>query len=122
MEKNPLYSNIKEYCDKYPSKAYNIFQTYIDLYIVKKWKDIKFIDLKNLKTIAFEINNNSEENEKSIVIPVNINETWSIKILNETFQDLGNFSSIIYAILSPDSAIVYYRISKGIVPPLKLKN
>jgi len=30
--------------------------------------------------------------------------------------------SIIYAILSPDSSIVYYRVSKGMIPPLKLKN
>ncbi|KAG4105037.1 hypothetical protein H8356DRAFT_1635929 [Neocallimastix lanati (nom. inval.)] len=121
MENNPVYSDVKEYCEKYPLQAYNIFQTYLDLYIVKKWKVENFIDLELLKTIAFEVRN-PKEDSNSIVISMGLNETWSIENLNEIFQDLKNVSSIVCAILSPDSSIVYYRISKGMVPPLKLKN
>ncbi|ORX53860.1 hypothetical protein BCR36DRAFT_348891 [Piromyces finnis] len=121
MEKNPMYSNVKEYCEKYPLKSYNIFQTYLDLCLVKKYEIKNFIDVKELKTIAFEVKN-PKENENSIVIPMGINETWSIETLNKTFVELKDISSIIYAILSSDSSIVYYRVSKGMVPPSKLNN
>ncbi|OUM64983.1 hypothetical protein PIROE2DRAFT_8131 [Piromyces sp. E2] len=91
MEKNPIYNDVKEYCEKYPLQSYNIFQTYLDLYLVKKYEIKNFIDVKELKTVAFEVKNPKEDNN-SIVIPVGVNDSWSIETLNEIFKELKNVS------------------------------
>ncbi|KIO25664.1 hypothetical protein M407DRAFT_244024 [Tulasnella calospora MUT 4182] len=117
---------LKEACTSYPRHAGSLFQAYNDLKLAQKWTNISIVDIPALKRSAVRGDmpaaaETSEENstlQSRIVVPCTLSENLSIEWINTVFDAVIPPPSEIYlGIVSDDSSIVYYKLSKGMVKP-----
>ncbi|KAG8899726.1 hypothetical protein FRC01_010400 [Tulasnella sp. 417] len=100
--------------------------TYNDLKFAQKWTNISVVDIPALKRYAIrgdmpapaETSEQKSTPQSRIVVPCMLSENLSIEWINAVFDTVTPPPSEIYmGIVSDDSSIVYYKLSKGMVKP-----
>ncbi|XP_014665318.1 PREDICTED: uncharacterized protein LOC106807495 [Priapulus caudatus] len=94
---------------------------YIDLCEVKGWRRVTWHVL-NRKIVVFSGQVRAGNAPQQIVVPVSSDTLTSFKDLDVMLHDCSHLlgetnSCITMAIVAPDSLVVYYDVSAGIVPP-----
>lgn len=117
---------LKEACTAYPRHAGCLFQTYNDLKLAQKWTNISIVDIPGLKRSAIrgdvpapaETSEEKSDPQSRVVVPCTLSENLSIEWINTVFDTVVPPPTEIYlGIVSDDSSIVYYKLSKGMVKP-----
>ncbi|EJT98832.1 hypothetical protein DACRYDRAFT_118593 [Dacryopinax primogenitus] len=109
-------SPLQPFLQKYPSSAPSLIQAYSDLLFTQHWTELTLLDLP-VGRVAISGHKPTEQGAK-LVLPCSLDESLSLHWLSQVFAALGPQVPELYlGIVSPDSSIVYYKISKGIVKP-----
>ncbi|KND02544.1 uncharacterized protein SPPG_03002 [Spizellomyces punctatus DAOM BR117] len=125
MERHPLYEQFARECPDAPQKVrWLSFQVYLDLVLAKEWANVHARFVKSLEKIVLLARRELEE-EAEIMVPMTEAESWSVSSVSILFSQLSEISlesssdleSLVLAIMSTDSTVVYYRIYNGLVPP-----
>ncbi|KAG8951686.1 hypothetical protein FRC04_005707 [Tulasnella sp. 424] len=118
--------DVKDACASYPKHAGSLFQAYNDLTLAQKWTNVSIVDIPALKRAAIRGDMPASADSRvqnsapqlRIVVPCMLGENLSIEWINTVFDALGPALTEIYlGIVSDDSSIVYYKLSKGMVKP-----
>ncbi|ORX92633.1 hypothetical protein K493DRAFT_41856 [Basidiobolus meristosporus CBS 931.73] len=118
---HPKYQEVAAACESFPEEAATLFQVYLDLTLEKEWAWVKAKEIGGVAKVVLEGKKGLEE-EKQFIVPTSTSEPWSIERLEELFDEFQRAigdkpSSVMLAITSSDSTVVYYRVYSGIVPP-----
>ncbi|KAI8590946.1 Sen15 protein-domain-containing protein [Geranomyces variabilis] len=101
------------------------FAVYLDLLLAKEFADAQPIHVPRISRIVLLVWRD-RGGEEEIVVPMTKQESWSVKSLGSTFAALHDIrpelESLVLAIVASDSTVVYYRIHKGLVPPVEEKD
>ncbi|TPX71821.1 hypothetical protein SpCBS45565_g00769 [Spizellomyces sp. 'palustris'] len=143
MEKHPLYEKFARECPDAPQKVrWLSFQVYLDVVLAKEWANVHAKFCKSLEKIVLLARRELEE-EAEIIVPMTEAESWSVSSVSILFSELFEMSlepssdlersmlafshpgekeltlyhSLVLAVMSTDSTVVYYRIYNGLVPP-----
>ncbi|KAG8986515.1 hypothetical protein FRB90_003955 [Tulasnella sp. 427] len=117
---------LKDACTSYPKHAGSLFQTYNDLTLAQKWTNVSIVDIPALKRAAIrgdipappEALGQDSSPQSRIVVPCSLSEDLSIEWINTVFENVSPPPGEVYmGIVSDDSSIVYYKLSKGMVKP-----
>ncbi|KAK9761398.1 hypothetical protein K7432_013734 [Basidiobolus ranarum] len=118
---HPKYKEIAEACETYPEEAEVLFQVYLDLTLEKEWS---LVETKHVKAISRFVLEGKKELKEEIryIVPTLASERWSLERIEKLFIELEKIldnkpSSVMLAITSTDSTVVYYTVHSGIVPP-----
>ncbi|KZO97180.1 hypothetical protein CALVIDRAFT_597885 [Calocera viscosa TUFC12733] len=117
MDVHPAFDAIKPLLTKYPATAASLYQAYNDLLHAQQWTDLQVVDVpKAGRGIVRGVK--PKEDSPKLVVPCDLNESLSLGWLSEVFDTISPPPEEVYlGIVSSDSSIVYYRISRGIVTP-----
>ncbi|PPQ68371.1 hypothetical protein CVT24_004792 [Panaeolus cyanescens] len=125
MERHPSYPVLAPYIVKYPRAAGSLFQAYNDIVYAQEWTDVKLIDLEACGRAA--VSGKKQDTDKTLyVVPCSLQESLSFSWVQDAFtvlfppssQDSSDEMPFLYlGITSPDSSLVYYKLSQGIVKP-----
>ncbi|KAF8531260.1 tRNA intron endonuclease [Gautieria morchelliformis] len=116
MDSHPSHSTLLPHITKYPHLAGCVFQVYNDILHAQRWEDLETLALPTCGRIVLK-GTRPETKTVHIIMPCNLTESLSLNWLSSVFGELVETSEIYLAIVSDDSSIVYYRVSKGIVKP-----
>ncbi|KIJ54355.1 hypothetical protein M422DRAFT_25276 [Sphaerobolus stellatus SS14] len=116
MESHPSYTILSPVIAKYPRVGGAMFLTYNDLVHTQRWKDVEILELPRTDRVALR-GKRPETSASHTIVPCLLAESLSIEWLENVFEEVNEQHEIYMGILSDDSSIVYYRISKGIVKP-----
>ncbi|KAJ3176284.1 hypothetical protein HDU87_005326 [Geranomyces variabilis] len=95
------------------------FAIYLDLLLAKEFAAVQPIHVPHIARVILLAKRDRTicAGEEEVVLPMTEQESWSVKRF-----DPGSFaSSLVLAIVASDSTAVYYRIHKGLVPPVEEK-
>ncbi|KAI8371625.1 tRNA intron endonuclease [Radiomyces spectabilis] len=121
-----------EYLDRhihqhhYPTSLLRL--VFLDLVLSKLWKNVQLFPVENLNTsIILAHEPDTPPDQYLVILPISQEDTLSMKRISDMFKALDGanirqiqgdgLKKITLAIVSPDSTIVYYHISRGLVPP-----
>ncbi|KZT50459.1 hypothetical protein CALCODRAFT_504710 [Calocera cornea HHB12733] len=114
---HPAFDAVKPLLTKYPATAASLYQTYNDILHAQQWTDLEIIDVPQSGRGVIRGVKPKEELPK-LVVPCDLNESLSLGWLSAVFDSISPTPVEVYlGIVSSDSSIVYYRLSKGIVKP-----
>ncbi|GAA5909752.1 Sen15p [Sporobolomyces salmoneus] len=133
---HPLAPEILPYCQKYPSQASSLFQSFIDLRLAQQWRDLEVLELDEISTVVLRGRPKTPAKASpAIVLPMNLTTPTSLQSLDSvltavaklpastapettpTSTDSSSSPTIYLAIVEKDSSIVYYVLKQGIVSP-----
>ncbi|KAL4400372.1 tRNA-intron endonuclease [Malassezia pachydermatis] len=120
---------------KYPAQEAALFQTYVDLKYAARWQSLDVVDLPNdssstatLPTSTFGeqgwavlIGLAPSSKEKQVVVPMLIEQSFTTATFSALFAKIPEgvaSNHILLAMMSNDSTVVYYKLSKGMVKPV----
>jgi len=116
MESHPSFKALSEVLSKYPQTAGSLFQTFNDITLAQQWTDVEVIDLPVISRCAFR-GRRPKMDPLLYVVPCSLSESLSVSWFDEAFDKLGKPEQVYLAINTPDSSIVYYKLTPGIVKP-----
>jgi tRNA-splicing endonuclease subunit Sen15 len=116
MDAHPSYPILRDLLHKYPRAAGALFQTYNDISLAQHWTDVQPLELPGCSRGALRGTRPGVE-EASFVVPCAMHEQLSAKWIRAAFEDLDNPDALYIAIVTEDSSLVYYKLSRGIVKP-----
>ncbi|KAG4301731.1 hypothetical protein PCANB_001796 [Pneumocystis canis] len=99
-----------------------LYYVYTDLLLSQLWLKLKIYCLPSNRSI---IQGTSPQNYKIFyVYPCSLEECVSVKSLCELYDEIRsvigkNEQTLLLGIVSPDSTIVYYKMSDGLLKPRK---
>ncbi|CAG8434040.1 10719_t:CDS:10 [Ambispora gerdemannii] len=127
--------NIRPFCEKYPNEAATLLQVYRDLKFVKSWTSLTIEDNETIGRCFIVGKKSSQESQTQIIIPCSSFEIWSVERLSHllscicppdssvstsasspsssSFNESTASKSLILAINTPDSTVVYYSVNDG---------
>ncbi|KAF8580135.1 hypothetical protein K439DRAFT_1357948, partial [Ramaria rubella] len=110
------YATLLPFMTKYPHLSGCLFQVYNDLLHTQRWVGLEVQALPVCGRIALK-GNRPDSKIIHLVVPCYLSESLCLDWIVSVFHELNDASEIHLAIVSDDSSIVYYRVSKGIVKP-----
>ena len=116
MNAHPSYSALEPLLKKYPRAAGPLFQAYNDLSLAQRWADVQPLDLPGWARGALK-GLRPGTDSTTFVVPCALVESLSAAWIRAAFQGLGDPDALYLAIVSDDSSLVYYKLSRGIVKP-----
>ncbi|KAF8339968.1 tRNA intron endonuclease [Cantharellus anzutake] len=117
MEGHPSFPSLRVLSEKYPKQSQSLFQAYNDILYAQQWIDVEVKDISEAgrAVISGKI---SAEDISRVVVPCSLAETFTIDWLKKLYIHCSpQTREFLLAIVSDDSSLVYYKISKGIVKP-----
>ncbi|KAI9251881.1 tRNA intron endonuclease [Phascolomyces articulosus] len=98
-------------------------QVYLDLVLVKMWKQVEPIPMNTLEnTVLLAHEPDTPTDHRLVIFPIHQDDALSTARISQLFTTLRGanltndgeqLSKITFAIHSPDSTIVYYHVYKG---------
>ncbi|KAI8328253.1 tRNA intron endonuclease [Chlamydoabsidia padenii] len=119
------YDQVQTMALAFPGNSDLIIQVYKDLALNKQWKNIQPIAIDDLQICILRAH--EPLGEWLTIVPIRYDQELSMEMIARTFGylDKANLTStslkkITFGIVTRDSTVLYYHISKGLIPPKEL--
>ncbi|SAL96338.1 hypothetical protein [Absidia glauca] len=117
------YNNVQTLALQFPETSALILQVYQDLALNKQWKTIQPISIPDLQTCVLHCR--EPGSDWLVIVPIRHDQELSLNKITQTFGILENtqlaenipFKKLTFGIVARDSTVLYYHISKDLVPP-----
>ncbi|WFD44211.1 hypothetical protein MPSI1_002877 [Malassezia psittaci] len=130
-EQHPAFPDVEMMVQKYKTQGGPLLQTFCDLNYAASWRDLQVLDIVHDQDAdlnqfgangwAIILGRAPHHEAIQAVLPMSVEQSFDSATFSEIFKKLPedvDASHILLAMMSNDSTVVYYKLSKGLVKPV----
>jgi len=117
MEQHPSFPSLQCLLEKYPKQSQSLFQVYSDIMYAQQWVEVEAKDITEVGRAVIS-GKKSADGISRVIVPCSLTETFTIDWLKQIYTHYTPpITEFWLAIVSDDSSLVYYKMSRGIIKP-----